>query len=112
MAEIDVADLYKTLGAVEATGAERSKQINKLFECVEDIKDSLHSIRKDMVAKEDIIDINNRMSMHVAGNDCVRLHDRLESLERDRNIIKGMALGGPPLLASIIEIGRWFLGKH
>ena len=103
---LNIALLYQDIGALKSQSDERSRQTTELYNLVRDI-----SAR--MATKEDIQELKVQIA---AGEDKADdLHNRVNALENDRKMVKtavATAIGAPPIIAAIIEVGRFIIGKH
>jgi hypothetical protein len=106
MGDIDVAGLYQKIGALTEASQERKTQNSEIFRV-------LRHISETMATKDDLAVITKRIS---GGEDGLTdLQGRVSDLESDRKVMRAahaVAWNWPPVLAALIEIGRWFLGKH
>ena len=104
--QLNLATLYGDIGALKSQSEERTKQTTELYILVRDI-----SAR--MATKEDIRELKDQIA---AGEDKADdLHDRVVNLEADRKMVKTAvttAISAPPIIAAIIEVARFMIGKH
>lgn len=109
MSEIDVAGLYKTIGSLEAQGAERSHQIGVIFKEIKEISSK-------MPTKDDIAGlIAMHMTDHTGACGVEGLDKRLTELESDRKVAQfalRAAVGVPASLISFVEAAKYFFGRH
>ena len=107
---INVADLYSRLGAMENSSKERSEQTTKLFDLLRDVRDS-------MATKNDIEDITKVIhgDPNREGNAGKGLVHRVAELESDKRALRqaaGVAIGSPPIIVALIELARFIFWKH
>lgn len=109
MTEINVAELFKTIGGLEAESRERTRQIEVLFKEITKISDN-------MLTKSDINAlVASQMANHTGDCGIETLNTRLVALETDRQAVKmasRIAVGAPAFLIGAVEVAKWFFGHR
>ena len=115
MTELNLYELSKTIGSLQAMAAEQEKKYDL-------INHRLDVICQTMATKDDINSVLFRLERHIGGADCeavranvdktANLDHLVTAMEAERAIIKGSLVAIPAFLVALLEIAKYFYRGH